>query len=115
MPGPHILCRRSRRSRSQGLDVDRPVRHGLGAVAHHHRAVVVRPARDAGDVVHGAERVGHVRGRDELDVPHAGERLERLIVEFAPVGQAHVVQLGPGAAGELCQGTRLEWCSIWSR
>src|SRR5436190_1753189 len=80
-PGAADLVPRDRvEVAAQGEHVHRPVRGGLGAVAHHDRVMLVGPARDRSDVVHGAERVRDVRGGDELDVGRS-ERLERLLIE----------------------------------
>ena len=70
---------------AERLDVDRHVRHGLGAVDEHERAGRVGHLDHLADRVDGAERVRDVGERDELRL-EPEQHLEDVEAEDAVVG-----------------------------
>ena len=84
-------------------DVERQLRHRLGAVDQDQGTRRVGAGGDLGDRVEGAEHVGEVGDRDQLRA--AGERTLELGVDQSAVGaDADPVDLGPAALGELLPG-----------
>ena len=88
---------------TQRLDVDGPVRRGLGAVDHHMGAMFLGDADDIGERRDGAQRIGGVRHRDE-----PGARREQLRIflqqEFAGVIDRRHLQHDALAVAEQLPG-----------
>ncbi len=76
-----------------GRDVDRDVRHGLGAVDQHQRARLVGPARHVLDRVDRAQRVRHVGERDELGL-ELEQDVEHVLAQDPVVGDRDELEVG---------------------
>ena len=113
--GPeHLVAGEARRSRRPGsVDVDRHLRHRLGAVDQHQRAGVVRALGDLRDRVDRPEDVRDVRDRDQLHA--AGARAARRACRGRAgrrSSSSTYSSIAPCSSHSSCQGTMFEWCSI---
>ena len=91
--------------------VDDAVRHGLRAIEQHRHAVALR---DRDEVLHRhdrAERVRHVREREQLRA-RADELFERREIDFAGgVDRNDLAASRRSARTRSCHGTMFAWCS----
>ncbi len=111
--GPqHLVPAEGQEIAVQGLHVGLLVRHALGPVDQHHGPGLVGAADDLGHRVDRAQHVGDAVTATSF-VRSAQQRVERVELQQAVVGQRDVPQHGPACARPSCyQGTRFEWCSI---
>ena len=99
---PAHLVRREREELAvERLDVDRPVRCGLGSVDHHDRVALVRPGRELADRIHGAERVRHEIRGDDLHGPLALDLVERVQLQLAGLVDRNRLERRPRAPRDV--------------
>ena len=91
-------------------EVDRHVRHRLAGVEHGQRADRAGAAHQLRHRLDGAQHVGLVRERDDLGA--LGDRVDRVEVQPAVVGDRDQRSVAPVRRQSSCHGTRLAWCSI---